>query len=843
MPARPPYRERHDATRNRPASAVPRIAPGARPCRRLALYLLLAGTVAGVVLAVHWPVLSAQALCFDDSQFLVDNPLVRNPSIASARRLFAEVLEPSTVQGYYLPLSMTSLMLDYALGGRPDDLTAFHRTSLALHAANTVLVVVLLGTLFQRLWPAVLAGLLFGIHPLTVEPVAWIGERKTLLAAFFALWCLVAYARFVSVGRWRWLVVTWAAYALATLSKPTAVPLPLVLLLLDYWPLRRLSRGAVVEKIPLFLVGGVMATITTISHSRTAGLMLPEALSGLQVPLLICHNIVFYLQKIVWPLGLSPAYAPPEPMSLSNPAVLAAVIGTCALAIILLCSLRRTRALLTGFLVFVVVILPTLGLLQYSWVTASDKYVYLPAVGFLLILTWALVRIWDPAGPERRSTRRRAALLLAAVVLAAMETGATRHHLRHWRDTETLARHMIHLVPQLPVPHYHLGHTLHMRNHPTEAAKEYREAIRLHPSYPEAHNNLGLLLHEQGHVEEAVKHFSAALGFESRYLPAHVNLVNGLRTLGQHEQAVAACRRALHTSPTYARLHNALGVALAEAGKMQEAESAYRAALRLDPARADACANLGLLLLEKGETQQAINVYRQALALAPRDAHAHNNLGVALQHMGLTDEAAACYEEALRLRPDFAAAHANLASLLVQAGDIEEGIRRYEVALRADPDRAETFNALGDVLFGTGDFDRAAEAYASAVRIDPAYHAARRNLGVALAALGQPALAVPEYRAVLEVEPDSPFLHNNLGAALLELGQTDQAIDEFRRALDLKPDYAAAHGNLADALTSQDRLDEAVEHYRTALRLDPGDTKSRTQLDGILSRRRQQTPD
>lgn len=269
------------------------------PTSDIRLLVGLLAVVCILVFAVHWPALSARALSFDDSQYLTKNLLVQNPGWTSARRFLTEVLEPSTVEGYYQPLAMISLMTDYALGGRADNLMPFHRTSLALHVANTALVTVLLYLLFGRAWVAAGVGLLFGLHPMTVEPISWVGERKTLLSAFFALWCLILYVRYAHKSDWRLWVGCLVMYVLALMSKPTSTPLPLLMLVMDYWPLRRLKRQAILEKLPFFVVGGIFAVITYISQSRTASAALPSEYGLERIPLILCHNIIFYLYKVV----------------------------------------------------------------------------------------------------------------------------------------------------------------------------------------------------------------------------------------------------------------------------------------------------------------------------------------------------------------------------------------------------------------------------------------------------------------------------------------------------------------------------------------------------------------
>ncbi|HSW47129.1 MAG TPA: hypothetical protein VLM89_16315, partial [Phycisphaerae bacterium] len=240
-------RRSHQVQRMPAASPAP-LPPS--PAGQLLRLAILGVAVAAAVTFVHWPVLSAQAISFDDEATFIENPLVQNPGWNSVRRFFGEVWISSVVRGYYRPLTLTSLMLDWAMGGRPDDLRAFHRTSLGLHVGCTLLLMLLCYQLFRRPVVAALVALLFGLHPLTVEPVAWVMERKTVLAAFFAFATFCAYVRFTRTCRRRWYVFALILYLFSLLSKPTTTPLPIFLLLIDYWPLRRFNRRAILEKIP-----------------------------------------------------------------------------------------------------------------------------------------------------------------------------------------------------------------------------------------------------------------------------------------------------------------------------------------------------------------------------------------------------------------------------------------------------------------------------------------------------------------------------------------------------------------------------------------------------------------
>ncbi len=434
---------------------------------------MLLAVVAAIAAWTHWPALDAQALTFDDDQYLTNNALVQRPSWTSARRFMTEVLEPSTVGGYYQPLTMVSLMLDYAGGGREENLHAFHRKSLLLRVANTLLIVLLLYAVFGNSWVAAAVGLLFGAHPMTVEPIPWVGERKTLLAAFFSLASLLLYVRYARQPRPSRLVAPLLCFVPALLSKPTSTPLPALMLIMDFWPLRRLSLRAAFEKVPFFAVAGVSALVTYVSQSRTSVTSLPGEYPAWHVPLTLAHNIVFYLRKMLWPTDLTSHYPYPDPFTLEHPAVLAGVIGTGLLLASLVVALRWTRAPLSGWSMFFVQILPTMGIIGFTNVIASDKFAYLPAVGVLLVLAALLCWISAPGRP--RSRARLVSVGALIVVVVAFECRATRAYLGHWRDSDSLSLHMLALAPD--------SGALHNRNRDRteEAIEAYREALRLEP--------------------------------------------------------------------------------------------------------------------------------------------------------------------------------------------------------------------------------------------------------------------------------------------------------------------------------------------------------------------------
>jgi Flp pilus assembly protein TadD len=597
--------------------------------------------VCAAVIAVHWPALSAQALSFDDDQYLVNNVLVKSPSWSSAWKFLSQVLEPSTVQGYYQPLAMISLMLDYSLGGRVENLLPFHRTSLALHAANTALIIVLLYLLFGEVWIAAAAGLLFGLHPMTVEPIPWVGERKTLLAAFFTLWSILFYLRYTharvtptktvaeiqsSVNRstWGFYIACLLFYLLALMSKPTSTPLPVLMLLLDFWPLKRFKWQSFLEKIPFFILGGIFAVITYISQTRTAITISPVKIGIGHVFFTLCHNIIFYLCKIIWPVNLSSHYPFPDPLNLSQPMVLAGVIGTCILIPLLLISLRWTRAAFTGWLFFFVAILPTMQIVGFSNVIASDKFAYLPSFGLLMILASFLCKLWNLWLKNNViSGSKHVVIILFVLILASAESLATRSYLICWRNSVGLFEYMLSKAPNVPWLHNNLGVAYQSLGHYQEAMKSFNQAVKIKPDYADAHYNLGVTYGALGRSKDEIEKYKLAIKIRPDYVKAYYNLGVSYKDLGRYQDAIEAYKQAIKIKPEYAEAHLNLGAVYYTLGHYREAIEAYKQAIIIRPDFVLAHYALGAAYSVAGDKGSALEEYK---ILKTLDIEQANNL-------------------------------------------------------------------------------------------------------------------------------------------------------------------------------------------------------------------------
>lgn len=651
--------------------------------------LLAALVVGGVVAAAHWPVLDARGLALDDQLFVTRNLLVMHPSLGSVSRFFGEVLSPSTVSAYFAPLSMTSLMIDYALGGRPSDPRVFHLTSLALHVLNAVGILFILQRLIGGL-PALVGALLFGLHPITVEAVASIGERKTVLAAFFALLSVLFYLKRAQGGRRGWFLASLGAFCLASISKPSVTTLPLLLLLLDSWPLRRLSWSTVVEKWPFALVALGSAVITMLSVARTWEFGTPAPTGLTRTGLQIGYLLGFYLGKILWPRDLSTVYAAPKAYVLSDPLVLTGVLVALGLTALLLWAARRgASGWLTAWLMFVVALAPTFGILRWSSVIAYDRYVYLPMLGVALTAGLGFARAWNE--PRLRAAASRIALVGLALVVCAGEAKTTRSTLAHWQDSITLWLHIVRVAPGTPDAHNGLGAVYASLESRDQAIEEFRRAIELDPNYGDAQLNLGIVLSDLGRQDEAIPHLTRACENQPR-------------------NPEAACRLAL---------------AFKRAGRLDESAAQLERALLVRPDYLDALDELGVVEVLRGRTEKGIALLRSSLRVSPEDARSHFALAMVLLRVSGRDaEAVDQLRQAIQYEPGWPVPYNELAWVLATSPD---PARRDPAEAVRLADRAVELTARRDAAV----LDTQAAAQAAAGRFEDAAKTARSALALA----------------------------------------------------------------------------------------------------------------
>jgi tetratricopeptide (TPR) repeat protein len=517
--------------------------------------------VAAVTVLVFWPATRLPYLDLDDDVYATGNRFVANGLTAEGVKT---ALTTFTAFNWH-PATWLSLMLDTELFGMGPG--GHHAVNLALHAANAALLFLVLARLTGAAARACLVALLFAVHPLRVESVAWISERKDVLAGLFFLLTLAAYARFTRAesGRRLWYAAALALYAAGLMAKPMLVTLPLVLLLVDFWPLGRCAggaslRGLVVEKVP-FLALATASSIVTVIAQKRGGSLASLAMHPLAARVAAATVApARYLAKTFWPRELSLVY--PLPSRLPFPALLGAaalLAGATAAAV----ALRRRRPyLFTGWLWFLVMLVPVLGLVQAGRQSIADRYTYLPVIGI------AIAVVWGAAEAVEGRPSARVTLAAAALALVALLAVRTRVQLAFWKDSETLFVHSL--------------------------SSGGDDAL--------VRNNYGFLLGSRGRPEDARAQFAAAVALNPGYVLGRLNLGLALTSLGRVAEAEAEYRAALSLAPESARGHERLGTLYLQLGRNEEAAKHLSEAVRLDPESGLARSNLAAALRRLGRT-------------------------------------------------------------------------------------------------------------------------------------------------------------------------------------------------------------------------------------------------
>jgi protein O-mannosyl-transferase len=642
---------------------------------------LACALVALATLAAFLPALGNGFLDWDDRHNLVDNPHYRGFEWDHLRWMFT-----TNHLGHYIPLTWMTFALDYVLWGMNP--AGYHLTNLLLHAANAAVVYGIALQIIALARPAkqdeagslvagaIFTALFFALHPLRVESVAWVTERRDLLSGLFYLLAILAYLHYASGATAAHRSLLWASLAsftLALLSKSMAVSLPAVLLILDVYPLRRLpwpsrawlarpARGVLLEKVPFVLLALAASATALLALSGTANMTPLVAVGALDRVAISLFSLAFYLWKTVAPLDLSPLYELPGQIDpWSWPFVLSAAV-VLAITALALC-LRRSRPVLLGvWLAYVVILLPVVGIVHNGLQIAADRYTYLACVAWALALGGVLARYWR--------VRASLAAVLATVVTVALGL-LTWSQVQAWRSSETLWTHALKTHPS-SVAHLNLGWALAENGETAAAVEHYREALRIRPRYAEAHNNLGLALAAQGNLPAARLSYQEALKLNPRLVASHVNLGVLLAELGDTDAAIAHYREALRIRPAYPEGHANLAQTLERRGQVDEAFRHFVEAVRLRPDSAEAHNNLGAFLARRGQLDPAVAHFTEAVQLKPGFAEAHNNFGIALAQQGQLAAAAEHFREAVSLKPAFQEARSNLDRALRELGQARE---------------------------------------------------------------------------------------------------------------------------------------------------------------------------
>jgi Flp pilus assembly protein TadD len=792
---------------------------------------LLGPALCGVLLAavglVFLQTAGFEFVNYDDPSGVRDNP---------------QVIRPLTYQGLigaftgrhvesWAPLTCVSHMLVWHLLGH--DAAYHHLVNVVLHAAAAVVLLLVLWRMTGRMWPSALAAAIFAVHPLRAESVAWVTERKDVLSGVFFMVSLAAYLRYARAekGRLGAYLALLASFVVSLAAKPMAVTLPFLLLLLDYWPLGRFGgkkegeqgRGGegevngqphatespplplapspalasspslarrprlrfglrsriIWEKIPLLILAGLFCLVTV--HGQEPSALAVNRQYG--VAWRIGNALVSYVTYLVQffcPLNLVPAYPrrsllPPWQVALAT----LTLVAITALAV----RWRRQRPyLLVGWLWYVGMLVPVIGLVQFGAQAEADRFTYLPQIGLCIALAWGAAEMFRPAGstgfqPAGKPGQAGRATTVCAVGTAlalAVLIGWGWRQTRLWRSSRPLWTHAILCTPESAV----------------------------------AHDSLGSALSEEGRLGEAVREFREALRRDRRYVGAYNNLGAALARSGQLGEAMDLYRQALAIDPGDAEAHHNLGNALAMTGKGDEAIKEYATAVKLRPWNAEARYHLGVVL-KRSRPDEAVRQFEQAILLSPGDARAYNDLANLLTDRGRLDDAIELYRRAVAIRPSLVQAQYNFGLALLQKNQIAEALRHFRLAVQFGPKFVPARDKLGAIYEAQHHDDKAAVEYRQALAADAKDLRALRSLAWIRATSPDPLLrngdeAVALARRANEISGGKlPEVLDVLAAAYAEVGRFDDAASTLKRAVELaeqqrkEPLTEALRGRLA----------------------------------------------
>lgn len=594
---------------------------------------LLAILIALVSAVPYLPALGYDFVSFDDNDYITDNPYLRSPDIPFVKWAFVTFYPDN-----WFPIVWISYGVDYAIWGLNP--MGYHLTNILLHMLNTLLVVLLTARLLKEAFGALndtgffmaaLVGIIFGLHPLHVESVVWVSERKDVLYALFWLLSLLAYIKYAERGAFNkklYYVLCLASFTFSLMSKPMAVTLPLVLLIIDWYPLKRLTlekglmRIAVMEKLPFYALSLGCAKLTMMAQSSIGAVISTDAFPFWMRFWVALKTLRFYIQKFILPMDLTPFYPLPEvvrPLSFEYLGSLVLLLGIIAACV---AFIKRMPALMAAWIYFVITLLPVLGVVKVGFIIGADRYMYLPMLGPLMLVGMCVSRGWD-------SRKLRVYLVVSTAMLAVLLSVMTFMQGRIWRDSLALRYHMAMNVPKTPKPYAESAYEHLRAGRYQSAVKDLTEAIALVSGQwglkyePELHNyyhNRGNANFALKQYERAIKDFGMAISLKPDEAQYYFNRAIAYGRLQMIDNAISGYQRAVSINPDFAPAYNNMGTAYAKKGDYKKAIDNLNMAISLAGERSDYYYNRGQVHEIAGNMDLAIRDYRRSSRLGDKSA-------------------------------------------------------------------------------------------------------------------------------------------------------------------------------------------------------------------------------
>lgn len=678
----------------------------------------------GFTLAVYYQVVEFDFINLDDPLYVAKNSYVQ-----SGLNVKSIIWAFSTQHvGYWIPLTWLSFMVDFELYGLWPG--GYHLTNVMLHLLNALLLFYLLKRMSGKVWRSAFVAALFSLHPLQVESVAWVTERKDVLSTVFFLLTLFMYVRYVSKTTWKNYLLLFVCYLGGLMVKPMLVTLPFVLLLLDYWPLDRFRglrkrddnrqrislsirirriladlKTLIIEKFPLFFLTGVFSVLTVTTKKSIGAL---TELHSLPLSVRLANALVSYsayIKNTFFPFYLGILYPHPgDGLPLWKPVLSAGLLT----AITVLCiwhALRGKRYCITGWLWFLGGLFPVIGLFQAGGQSMADRFCYTPIIGLFIIIVWSIA---DLTPRFKRGNALVWAGFIIIVTLLGLRTG---FQTGLWRDSSTIFEHTLAITNDNFLIHANLG-AYHLEQGNIDCAIEhFNKSIEIHPYQEDVHYYLGQALSKKGMTAEAIAQCRGILNDNPNFALGYINLGNTLFDQGKMDEARMEYQKALQVKPDLARAYFGLGKVSYAQENLDDAISMFRRTLSLKPRMLNVRIHLGIAYYSRDDFNEAIEELQQATGGYPNESDLFFNLGKAYKAVKRLDDAVDAYHKAAILCPNDAEITAELGTVYAMQGRVMEAIRCLKNSVRLNPSLAESRYNLGLVLELAGKHSEAVKQF------------------------------------------------------------------------------------------------------------------------------------
>ena len=677
--------------------------------------------IISVTFSLYFQVHQFEFVGFDDNEYVYENPHVTSGINFENIRWALTAFHSNN----WHPLTWISHMVDCRIFGLNPGW--HHLVNLFFHISNSVLLFIIFRRMSGRLWQSAFVAAVFAVHPLHVESVAWVSERKDVLSTFFGLLTILSYAWYVGKQNFKRYSLVISFFILGLLSKPMLVTLPFVLLLLDYWPLRRFhfqkeAEGSrqnffnikhinIIEKIPLFVIAAASSIMTFFAQKAGAVMV---SLAFIPIETRVANAITSYVSYIVRlfvPLNLSCIY--PHPLVISWEKLLLSVTLLMIISAFAIKNIKKAPYFIVGWLWFLGTLVPVIGLVQVGMQSMADRYMYIPSIGLLLIISWGASEIIQKKKAAKKVSETVAIIGIILMVIISWK------QIAYWENSEKLFKRALQVTDNNYIAHHKLGAYFSTQGREENAIKNYLKSIQIDPGFHDSYFNLGLLYYHQGEMEKAVSNLLKAAAIK----------------------------------PDYADTYSILGAAFFQKKDYEKAEENYLKEVKIAPDRIDANFNVGAVYLCLDKIDEAIAFFKKTIDLRPDFVNGYHYLGLSFDKKGQGEKALEYYQIALGIKPDSMKIRFLVAKKMMEQKKFAKAADQYSSILRLNPNNANAMHKKGVALSKLGDIDNAIKYYSKAIKLEPKFAEAYFDLGSALYIKGDVNGAISCFEQTLRIRP------------------------------------------------------------------------------------------